>query len=227
MDKKGKFSIALSILSVAVIGFTSAQLVTASNNLASLQQEKRVADDRADQAKHNYVEKRRKVTNEAMYQALHSSDPSLNTVAKQNSDYAKVLNASKQFFKTYYTFNDQSDYQKRANKLSNLITSNVKNNKEIFDDGKDDTGNDLITGAGLQSKFEKAEAYLTQSDDSTVNALVKVTNQSWTKDNPDQKGTSVNYYELVYNVKTNKISGLKLVLTVNNANAEDSEDATN
>lgn len=221
MDKKSKICTAIIGLSVVVIGFSSAQTITTMHNLASLKTEVRGLNKKADKAKKDYSAKTQKVTNQAMAQALNSKDPALNTVAKQNQNYAKVTEAANEFFKTYYTWNDSEQYHNRANVLGSLITSEIKNDKKVFDEGKDSTDKDLINGSGLQSEFDGAKAYLTQSNSSTVSALVKVKNKSWFKGDQDQYGTQVHYYELTYDLKTNKISSLQLVLSLNNESEDD------
>lgn len=220
MDKKSKICTAIIVLSVVVIGFTSAQTLANMHTLASLRSVVHGLNREVDKSKKAYAVKKEKITNQAMSKALQSSDPSLNTVARQNNNYAKVTDISNKFFETYYTWNNSDEYHNRANKLGNLITPEIKTDKKVFDEGKDSTGKDLIKGSGLQSKFDSAKAYLSQSDSSTVNALVKVKNESWFKGNQDQSGNQTHYYELTYDLKTNKISALKLVLTVKN----DSED---
>lgn len=221
MDKKSNICIAIISLSILVIGFSSAQTVANMHNLASLKTEVRGLDKQVAKSKKDYSAKKERVTNQAMAQALNSKDPALNTVAKQNSNYAKVTEASTEFFKTYYTWNNSEQYHNRANVLGNLITPEIRTDKKVFDEGKDSTGKDLIKGSGLQSQFDSEQAYLTQSDSSTVSALVKVKNKSWFKGNQDQYGTQVHYYELTYDLKTNKISSLKLVLSLNNDSEDD------
>lgn len=222
MDKKSKICTAIISLSVLVIGFSSAETVANMHNLASLKTEVRGLDKQVAKSKKDYSAKKERVTNQAMAQALNSKDPALNTVAKQNSNYAKVTEASTEFFKTYYTWNNSEQYHNRANVLGNLITPEIRNDKKVFDEGQDSTGKDnLVKGSGLQSKFDDVKAYLAQSDSSTVSALVKVKNKSWLKGYQDQYGTQVHYYELTYDLKTNKISSLKLVLSLNNDSEDD------
>lgn len=173
-------------------------------------------------ARSKYRDKVEKVNKEANREAETSKNPALNSVARQNYNHEQIQKVSNEFFKQYYTWSDQSEYVKRAKKLSKIITPSLANDKKIFDSGKDKTGGNYIQSLGLQSKFESAKGYLSQAkgNASKVQALVKVTNESWYNEERDAAGEATHYYDLTYNLNTNKISSLKLVFTEKDDNNE-------
>lgn len=165
-----------------------------------------------------YKNKEEKINKEAFLKAQNSTNHALNTVAQQNINYEKVSKISKQFFRVYYHWRDSKDFQSRAEKLENIITPALKQDKKIFGEVKDSTGGNFIDNAGYQSDYESSQSYLTQNQGSKVQALVKVTNTGWTKDQKNAIGTSTHYYDLTYDLTTNKISNIKLVFTEKSEN---------
>lgn len=217
-------SFAILIISLATLGFSAFGI---HNNLTTYKQsavEAKLAQDKADKAKAAYMAKDEKVNKDAMTKALDSNDPILKSVATQNFNYARVKSVSTEFFKTYYTFANTSDYLARKDKLSGLITPDLANNKSIFDDGKDSTGNDYIKTLGVQSEFVKASAFMTMRDGGKAQALVRVENRAWYKGQQQQSGIATHYYNLTLDAKNNKITNLKLMLTVNGQRSNYNDD---
>lgn len=216
---KGKVAaISLSVVSIALLSFS---LVGMHNNFKGYDtaaKEAKISQNKADKAKADYMAKDQKVNNQAMRNALDSNDPILKSVATQNMNYTRVTNISNDFFKTYYAFSDTKSYLARKDKLSNLITPELANNKAIFDDGKDSTGGDYIKALGLQSELVKTSAYMTQSKDNRAQALVKVVNRAWHKGQKENSALATHYYDLTLDTKSNKITSLKQVLYQKGAN---------
>lgn len=200
------------LLSLGLIGFSSFQIKSVADQRVALTREVNKSDTELKALKAKYADKYTKVNHEATLKAKKSSNPALRTVANQNINYEKVNSVATKFFNIYYTFSDTKEYLARANKLKDIITPSIKNDKEIFDNGKDSTGGDYIKSTGLQSEFDTAEAYLSQSSNTKAQALVKVTNTAWTSSRSNS-GSIIHYYDLTYDTTTQKISSLKLVFT--------------
>lgn len=199
---------AIVLLIASIIGIT----VVYQKRIALVREVTR-SEMRLKTSKTKYHEKAKEVTQEAQKEAATSKNPAINTVVKQIYYSNQITKTANKFFNIYYTWSDYDDYMKRAKKASKIITNNLAKNKEIFDNGKDTTGGNIIQNEQLHSEFESAKAYLSQSHGSTARALVKVTNSAWYSDGKANAGDSTHYYDLVYNLNTNKISNLKLVFT--------------
>lgn len=200
--------IAIILLVASIIGIT----LTYQKRVALLKEVTR-SEMKLKVSKSKYHEKEKEVNEEAKKEAEISKNPAINTVAKQLNNSSQITKTANQFFDIYYTWSDYSEYMKRAKKASKIITTGLSKNKEIFDNGKDTTGGNIIQNEQLHSEFESAKAYLSQSHGSTARALVKVINSAWYGDGKANAGDSTHYYDLVYNLETNKISALKLVFT--------------
>lgn len=213
MSKLEKISIIWIILMCLGIGATVSQIKINTSTRLALIKEVKASRIQKKQAIKKYQSKEKAVNRKVLLKADNSNDPILKSVAQQNLNYKKVNDMANSFFKKYYTWNNSDEYKARAKNLSDLITPELAKNKEIFNDGKDVTGGDYIKNSGLQSKFENAQAYLTQSSNGNkVQGLIKVKNSGWTKGQEDQSGMATNWYDLTLDLKTNKISDLKLVL---------------
>lgn len=205
------------LLLVSIIGITCIyrKRVELTKQVARSEMQVRIA-------KSKYRDKSEKVNEEANREAETSKNPALNSVARQNYNHKQIQEISNKFFAQYYTWSDYSEYKQRAKKLAKIITPNLANDKSVFDSGKDKTGGNYIQSLGLQSKFDSAKGYLSQAKGNApkVQALVKVTNESWYNDEKDAAGEATHYYDLTYNLNTNKISSLKLVFTEKDDNNE-------
>lgn len=199
----------ISLIITLFIGYT---LYNQVENRTNLKNELNQTTKQLNNEKSKYNAREKAVNQEAMVEASKSDDPSLNTVSTQNADYQKVQKVSTQFFSQYYAWSDTKSYLDRVNKVSSIITPELAKDKSVFDDGKDTTGGDFIKATGVKSEFQSADAYMTVDINEKVQALVKVTNLSWYNDNRQDAGTAVHYYDLTYDLKTNKISSLKMVI---------------
>lgn len=205
----------LLIVSVVVLLVSIISITCIYRKRVKLTKQVTKSELRVRAARSAYRDKAKEVAEEANKEAETSKNPALNTVARQNYNHEQIQKISNEFFRKYYTWSDYSGYLKRAKKLSKIITPALAHNKTIFDDGKDKTGGNYIQSLGLQSRFESAKGYLSQSDGNVakVQALVRVTNESWYNDEKDASGEATHYYDLTYNLNTNKISSLRLVFT--------------
>ncbi|MBD5430511.1 hypothetical protein [Lactobacillus sp.] len=222
MNKKSSVvQIILAVLSVAVIVFSIYGVVNVYHSRVALLKQVNQSSTQLKAAQTAYKDKVQAISNQTIVEAKSSKDPAVRSVAVQNTNYDKVTKVSNQFFRYYYTWGNSKTYLARKNKVKDITTASIRNNKSIFDDGKDSTGGNFIKSLGSHSEFDKASAYMTQNSGSTVQALVKVVNTGWTTDTEDNPGQSTHYYDLTYDLKTNKISNLKLVFTEKSDDSDD------
>ncbi|MBD9365726.1 hypothetical protein IAP91_09920 [Leuconostoc mesenteroides] len=78
------------------------------------------------------------------------------------------------FAKAYYTFSNQSDYDKRFSQIADIV--NLKNDQknQLFDSGLDTTGGSRIDNLGLISQYQTATGYTSDLDNQTIEALATV-----------------------------------------------------
>ena len=79
-----------------------------------------------------------------------------------------------EFAKAYYSFSDQSDYDKRFSQIADIV--NLKNDQknQLFDSGLDTTGGSRIDNLGLTSQYQTATSYTSNLDNQTIEALATV-----------------------------------------------------
>ena len=96
----------------------------------------------------------------------------LKTTYNGNDEQAK--NALLVFAKTYYTFSNQSDYDKRFSKVSSILALSKDQQNNLFDSGLDATGGSRIDNLGLTSQYQTATSYTSDLDNQTIEALATV-----------------------------------------------------
>ncbi|MBA5813330.1 hypothetical protein GXP73_04190 [Leuconostoc lactis] len=96
----------------------------------------------------------------------------LQTTYNGNDEQAK--NALLVFVKTYYTFSNQSDYDKRFSKVSSILALSKDQQNNLFDSGLDATGGSRIDNLGLTSQYQTATSYTSDLDNQTIEALATV-----------------------------------------------------
>ncbi len=96
----------------------------------------------------------------------------LQTTYNGNDEQAK--NALLVFAKTYYTFSNQSDYDKRFSKVSSILALSKDQQNNLFDSGLDATGGSRIDNLGLTSQYQTATSYTSDLDNQTIEALATV-----------------------------------------------------
>lgn len=145
----------------------------------------------------------------------NSNDTTIKAISLQNNTQASLDNVSSQFFKVYYSWNSNSDYSKRATKLSGLISNDLKNNKTVFDSGKDSTGHGYIDALGLSSQYQGSKAQIEDVSGNVVKGLVKVTfsgkfSSSDADDGDNRNGYKV--YEVTYDLNQQKITNINALI---------------
>lgn len=166
-------------------------------------------EKQATAAKKEFEEYKEGVQKKAYEEAKDGDSKEAKEVAEHNSSSLIMNNLSQGFFKIYFTWDDSETYKKRADNVSDLATKEIINNKDIFDDGKDDLGGDYVKTTGVKSEFVKAEAY--PADDK--HSLVQVTYKSWFNDEKKYSADSTRYYYVTFNRDSNKITDLELVFS--------------
>ncbi len=96
----------------------------------------------------------------------------LQTTYNGNDEQAK--NTLLVFAKTYYTFSNQSDYDKRFSKVSSILALSKDQQNNLFDSGLDATGGSRIDNLGLTSQYQTATSYTSDLDNQTIEALATV-----------------------------------------------------
>lgn len=178
----------------------------------ALEVKKENLEKKASAAKKEFDEYKKDVQKIAYEEAQEGDSQEAKQVGEHNSSSLVMNNLSNGFFKVYFTWDDTETYKKRADKASDLATKDVINNKDIFDDGKDNLGGDYIKTTGVKSEFINAEAY--PSDDS--HSLVQVNYKSWFDDKKDSSSDSTRYYYVSFDRDSNKITDLELVFSSDN-----------
>lgn len=165
--------------------------------------------------KKDYRRKLVNVNNTFNVQGRDSKNPKIRAVAANNYYQREISQYAQEFFSIYYTWHNTKEYLKRKELLKPLITTELANNKSIFDDGKDDTGHDFIKASGIKSDFVKSQ---TDIEADVSGKLIKSTVRVdyTTSDSSSSSKHATRYYEMAYNTDQGKIVDLKLVFTPNN-----------
>ncbi|MDC2817293.1 hypothetical protein PO181_09920 [Leuconostoc suionicum] len=96
----------------------------------------------------------------------------LQTTYNGNDEQAK--NDLLVFAKNYYTFSNQSDYDKRFSKVSSILALSKDQQNNLFDSGLDATGGSRIDNLGITSQYQTATSYTSDLDNQTIEALATV-----------------------------------------------------
>ncbi|MCT4405368.1 hypothetical protein EFT43_10740 [Leuconostoc falkenbergense] len=130
----------------------------------------------------------------------------LQTTYNANDDKAK--SRLLEFAKAYYTFSSQSDYDKRFNKVSGILSLSNDQQDSLFDNGLDATGGSRIDNLGLTSQYETATGYTSDLDNQTIECLATVVVKT--------SGTAqkaINQTVLLhgwFDIKTQKLTSVKI-----------------
>lgn len=178
----------------------------------SLIKQREGLEKQASEAKKEFDEYKKDVQKKAYDEAKEGENAEAKAVGEHNSSSLVMNNLSNGFFNVYFTWEDTETYKKRADKASDLATKDVIDNKDIFDDGKDNLGGDYVKTTGVKAEFINAEAY--PSDDN--HSLVKVNYKSWFNDKKDASEDSTRYYYVSFDRESNKINDLELVFSSDN-----------
>ncbi|MGR8773871.1 hypothetical protein [Leuconostoc citreum] len=78
------------------------------------------------------------------------------------------------FAKVYYTFSSQDDYERRFEKVKDDVQLSDENKKQLFSDGRDDTGGSKIDNLGIRSVYDTAVGYTSDKQDDLIETLTTV-----------------------------------------------------
>ncbi|WP_273730011.1 hypothetical protein [Leuconostoc mesenteroides] len=112
------------------------------------------------------------------------------------------------FAKAYYTFSNQSDYDKRFSKIADIVDLKRNQENQLFDSGLDATGGSRIDNLGLTSQYQTATGYTSDLDNQTIEVLATVIIQT---SGTGQK--AINQTVLLhswFDTQTQKITSIKM-----------------
>lgn len=131
-----------------------------------------------------------------------------NLQATYNASDEQAKNDLLAFAKAYYTFSSQSDYDKRFNKVSDILSLSNDQQDSLFDNGLDATGGSRIDNLGLTSQYQTATGYTSDLDNQTIECLATVVVKT--------SGTAqkaINQTVLLhgwFDIKTQKLTSVKI-----------------
>ena len=161
-----------------------------------------------DKQKKEYKKHKKEVSK----QALTEGQTSDNSIVKFISDYNgnEILGdtVAERFFKVFYTWNSGEDYNARADELGDLVASGVKENKTLFDSGKDSLGDSYIDTIQLKSVYKDSTVYQKVTNNNQIEMLVEVSYESWRGDSQSKAGDSRTYYKVTYDKATSEINNV-------------------
>lgn len=99
---------------------------------------------------------------------------------------------TKKFFTEYFTYNSQSTYIKRKNKVRGIATSSVLNDKKLFNNGLDKTSHSIIDAEQIASSYDGNNAYVSGVDQNQiVSGIVEVSYSSRKGSHSSSKTTDI------------------------------------
>lgn len=138
-----------------------------------------------------------------------SKDNQVSSIGQHKNNYDILNSTCQTFFKTYMTFDNNSDYLARANKLAPIITNDLKNNKSLFDDGKDVTGHSMITAQKLTSTWNSNQVFVTNYNNQVINGIVNVNFSASSYGNPSNQAMRI--YQVTYDKQQQKFTNIQLL----------------
>lgn len=212
MNRDIVLKVLMALLLIGIIGFEVYQIDEAVQDVQILQQEKESAKKEAIDAKESYEAHKEKLLKELYTrQEQENNSDVVSQVLDHNNSYEKSVTLSEEFFSTFFNWSNSEEYHDRVNKLSDIITTEVKENENIFDKGIDSIGGDYIKTSELKAVFEDTKVYIDSSADSNIiPTVLEVSYRSWYGDDED-KNVSVHYYDVVIDQKKQVITGINRI----------------
>lgn len=140
------------------------------------------SDSKLQQEKNKYHQNYQKYKNLAAQKAYLNKDQKVKDYYGDLNEDKLLKQRSQKFFTIYLSWSNSHDYKQRSHKLNKIITPQLAQDKNIFDDGKDVTGNNIIKNLGLHSRLNDLTIYSnSQMPPGKEIALVKVVQESWRK----------------------------------------------
>ena len=120
------------------------------------------------------IEQVRKEVSQVTKTQKHVTTQIDNLQTTYNANDARAKSRLLEFAKAYYTFSSQSDYDKRFNKVSDILSLSNDQQDSLFDNGLDATGGSRIDNLGLTSQYQTATGYTSDLDNQTIESLATV-----------------------------------------------------
>ncbi|MCX2667222.1 hypothetical protein [Leuconostoc mesenteroides] len=154
------------------------------------------------------IEQVRKEVSQVTKTQKHVTTQIDNLQTTYNANDAKAKSRLLEFAKAYYTFSSQSDYDKRFNKVSGILSLSNDQQNSLFDSGLDATGGSRIDNLGLTSQYQTATCYTSGLDNQTIESLATVIVKT---SGTGQK--AINQIVLLhgwFDIKTQKLTSIKI-----------------
>ena len=154
------------------------------------------------------IEQVRKEVSQVTKTQKHVTTQIDNLQTTYNANDARAKSRLLEFTKAYYTFSSQSDYDKRFNQVSDILSLSDDQKSQLFYSGLDATGGSRIDNLGLTSEYQTATGYTSDLNNQTIECLATVVVKT--------SGTAqkaINQTVLLhgwFDIKTQKLTSIKI-----------------
>lgn len=204
MNEKTKnvlLGLSAAFLALACAGWVGVKVKTYDWNVRQEKSAKQATD-----AQKRYDAKYRKLKQQVMTDGASSTNQTIKSVSLQNGSMNLMNSVDKKLFTTLYTYDSAKQYLARADKLSGMITDDVKNDKKLF--GDKNTG-EMITATGLSSNAKSVKTTIESADEHNITALARVTFKSGYSGASSHTG--IYLYEVGYSKDQHKVTSITQV----------------
>lgn len=169
--------------------------------------------------KQRYKTKQLKVQYQVKNAIKQSKNPNIKYIDNNNSDISRIARISKKFFYIYYTWDNQKQYARRPELVSDICSPRIISNKNLFDNGKDSLGGSYIDSLSLHCRFKEQKVSILDFSplENHINALILVTFQSWRSSKVQESNSSKGQriFKVTYDKKQNTITQISPIMRVN------------